>query len=100
MLVELVYFEGCPNVDRARGTLRNAFKAVGLSEKWTEWEQSNSIAPDYVRLHGSPTILIDGEDITGQQRSLEPSLSCRLYEDGAPAIDQLVKALKKSMPKP
>ena len=65
---------------------------------WTEWEVSDEDAPDYAHQYGSPTILIDGEDFTGEPATGNPA-SCRIYTDengrksGVPNRNDLVKAL-------
>lgn len=64
MVIELVYFTGCPNVDRARDTLRDALRSAGLPEQWLEWNQSDSSSPDRVHGYPSPTILVAGRDVT------------------------------------
>ncbi len=50
-------------------------------------------------MRGSPTILVDGRDVVAGTASA--SMSCRLYRtergvDGAPTVEQLVKALTGS----
>ena len=63
--IELIYFEGCPNTDPARANLRQAVSELGRIADWQEWEQSDPQVPDYVRQYGSPTVLVDGRDVTG-----------------------------------
>lgn len=65
MVVELVYFSGCPHVDRARHALRDALKAAGLPEHWKEWNQFDPSSPERVQGYASPTILVAGQDVSG-----------------------------------
>jgi mercuric ion transport protein len=44
-------------------------------------------APAWARGWGSPTILIDGNDVSGQQRS--EGSACRLYAGGAPSVESI-----------
>jgi hypothetical protein len=99
--VELVYDRDCPNVDAARVVLRRAFAEIGIAPAWEEWDLHARDSPDYVRGHGSPTILVNGQDVAGA----EPSASadcCRLYTSdagglhGVPPVAQIVAAMRKS----
>ena len=102
MLVELVYDKDCPNVAQARATLLRSFAVTGLPAKWTEWQESDTAAPDHVRGFGSPTVLIDGRDVAGVQ-PVNGLMCCRLYKDGdgtrrgAPASDLIVQALQRAI---
>lgn len=84
--VELVYFDGCPNADRARENLR----AVLGEEEWTEWNLSSEATPEPFRRHGSPTILVGGRDVTGAQGG-NAAMACRA--DGVPSADLIRRAL-------
>ena len=63
--IELVFFEGCPNVGLARDNLRSALQSASEDITWTEWELGSDSTPKDLRSHGSPTVLIDGRDVTG-----------------------------------
>lgn len=84
--IDLVYFDGCPNADEARANLR----AVVGEGSWREWDLMSEDVPDRFRLHGSPTVLVDGRDVTGQEGSAG-ALACRA--DGAPSPQAIRKAL-------
>jgi len=90
--IELVYFAGCPNVDGARANLRAALQALRLAPTWTEWDQGNAAAPPRVRGFGSPTVLVDGRDITG----VGPATAAACRADGAPSVERIVAALSES----
>jgi hypothetical protein len=88
--VELVYVEGCPNVAAARENLRRALRAAARPAIWSEWEQNDPAAPARVRAHPSPTVLVDGRDVSGEAPG--PSAqACRA--GGAPSVDRIRKAL-------
>ena len=87
MRIHLLHFEGCPNVDAARAALREALAAEGLDARVEEIDVEGAGAPEWARGWGSPTILIDGQDVMGQTQS--GSSCCRLYADGAPSIDAI-----------
>ena len=87
MKIQLLYFTGCPNVDRARIAVRDAVLAEGIEAQVEEIDVESPDAPEAMRGWGSPTILVDGSDVTGVGRS--SGTSCRLYADGAPSIEQI-----------
>lgn len=85
MKVHLLHFQGCPNVDAARTALRDALAAEKLDVPIEEIDVEDVAAPAWAHGWGSPTILIDGKDVAGQQPS--GSSCCRLYQDGAPSVE-------------
>jgi len=101
MKIELIYDADCPNVAAARLALTGALAKAGVSTRWQEWERGAPRSPVYARRFGSPTILVDGQDVAGMNPDAgDPS--CRLYcaDDGrltrAPSVDQLSSALVAS----
>lgn len=102
MKVELIYFEGCPNIAKARAALVKAFATISHPITWVEWNQSDNTCPDRYRIYGSPTILIDGQDVDASTYT-EQGACCRLYTDdntqqtlGAPSLNTIVAALKNA----
>src|SRR5262252_7833035 len=79
MKVQLIAFTGCPNADAAREALRRSLKLAGLEPVFEEIDSTAPEAPDQFRERGSPTVLIDGEDVAGQ--GAPTGHSCRLYRD-------------------
>jgi hypothetical protein len=96
MTVELIYDQSCPNVEATRAALLRAFAKLGRPPRWTEWERSARDSPAYARTYGSPTILVDGQDIARDKPSGE---SCRVDSgvmstlSGVPPLDKIVDAL-------
>lgn len=86
--VELVYFDGCPNADQARENLG----AVLGAGSWKEWNLSSAETPERFRRCGSPTVLVDGRDVTGEGRVTD-AMACRA--DGAPSADRIRSALAR-----
>ncbi len=84
MKIHLLHFQGCPNVDAARSALRDALAAEKLALPVEEIDIERADAPEWARGWGSPTILVDGRDVTGQERA--NGSSCRLYAGGAPDV--------------
>jgi mercuric ion transport protein len=87
MKIQLLYFEGCPHLEPARVALRDAMVAEQVDQAVEEIDVESPTAPEALRGWGSPTILIDGKDVTGAARTT--GSSCRLYADGAPAVDEI-----------
>ena len=99
-VVELLHFPGCPHVPAARAQLRRALLAADLPPAWTEVDLAADRVPEHARGHGSPTVLVDGRDVTG----VAPGAgnACRLYagteEPGAPPLAALLAALRPASP--
>ncbi|TDY02842.1 hypothetical protein [Thiohalophilus thiocyanatoxydans] len=100
MSIELVYEKTCPNIAGAREQLLRAFGEAGLTPRWREWEITDPAAPGHVHGYGSPTILVDGQDVSGAGVSGD-DLCCRLYsqgetgrQQGVPAQADIVNALR------
>jgi len=89
--IELIYFDGCPNASIARDRVRQALRAAGAGAEFAEWEQNDPAAPPYAREYGSPTVLVDGRDVTGLGPGVAAS-ACRA--DGAPAVETIRQALR------
>ncbi len=99
--VELVYDRDCPNVDAARAALRCAWAEIGVAPAWKEWDLNDRDSPDYVRGYGSPTILVNGQDVAGAEPHARADC-CRLYTSdegglrGVPPVKQIIAAMRRS----
>jgi hypothetical protein len=94
--VDLIYATDCPNISLARTNLLRAFARAGMKPKWSEHRIGDPEAPPYTRGYGSPTVLVNGRDVTGQPPSGESA--CRIYEGvagsaHAPTVEQIAAAL-------
>jgi len=100
MHVELIYEQTCPNIDAAREQLRRAFSTAGLAPDWQEWEVHAADAPAHVHGYGSPTILVNGRDVSGEMGEGD-DMCCRVYahdeadNKGVPSVTDIVRALQK-----
>lgn len=101
MRVELIYDPDCPNVDATRQELSKVLGQAGFGKEWVEWDRQDPNSPSYVRRYGSPTILVDGEDVAPQNTEEEEMSCCRVYKDGdghlqgVPSAEALRRALGK-----
>ena len=99
--VELVYDRDCPNADGARGVLRVALNAAGLEPQWIEWDRGEATSPAYTTHYGSPTILVNGEDVSGEGGESDAN-SCRVYKapdgtlQGVPSVESVLAALRRA----
>ena len=90
--IELVYFEGCPNAVAARENIQAAVAAT-LSDPvvWSEWDLLAESTPEDFKRYGSPTVLVDGRDVTGDGPG-DVAMACRA--DGAPSIEAIAAKLR------
>lgn len=101
--VELIYDGDCPNVAAARSLLIKSFTRTGVSARWREWERSAPDSPNYASRFGSPTLLVDGEDVAGAA-PIAGAGACRVYVDGEgrlsriPPLEVVCAALLKTAP--
>ena len=103
MNVELLWWEGCPSTQRALEAVCAALTELGLSGVQVHTREietdGDAQAAGFV---GSPTILIDGEDIVPAAAEEQIGLSCRVYHrrDGRvspiPDPDDLREALERA----
>ncbi len=83
MRIRIVHFPGCPLVDRLRSDVEVVLAGLGLSAAIEEAEGSLP----------SPTLLINGIDVTGQPPGMSPA--CRLQ---LPTTQQIVAAIHVAHP--
>ncbi len=98
-LVELVYDCDCPNVEAARKQLSEAFSELGMSPQWEEWDRNAEESPPDVRRYGSPTVLVDRRDVSGDGSEADWNC-CRVYTGpdggmrGVPSVEAIRSALE------
>ena len=97
--IDLIISHDCPNVNAARQALRRALEECGDGTTWREWQTADPAAPAYARGYGSPTILVDGVDVSGVAAEASADC-CRVYHDdgisGVPPVRAIVAALNAS----
>lgn len=74
--IQLLTFSGCPLADVARLELQAALAECGTIE-YEEIDILDPTTDNDLRGWGSPTILVDGSDITGQPKG--DDVGCRVY---------------------
>jgi hypothetical protein len=97
VLVQLLYFPGCPHVDAARRQLSRALGMLANRPPVAEIDVTDPSTPPQLRSWGSPTILVDGTDVA---LGIPTGRSCRVYSgseiDGAPPLALIEAALRRS----
>ena len=84
MRIELLWFTGCPNHERAEVMLREVMREQGIDEPIIRIDVEDEEAGNRVCFPGSPTIRIDGRDVEpGWQPCAECAPRCRLYPTSA-----------------
>ena len=93
MDVQFLAFSGCPLADPARENLKQALADCGMSN-FEEVDILDPASPEALRGWGSPTILVNGFDVTGQPKG--NSVSCRVYPfpGDVPDVQSIVAGLK------
>ena len=105
--IELVYDTGCPNVDLARVVLTTACRSAEIPAVWTEWNSEDPKCPPYGQNLGSPSVLVNGEDVAPgphpwAERNPNAGPRCRVYRDGdsivqAPPLARVEDAIARAM---
>jgi len=91
--IEIQHFRDCPNspemIHRVNEAIKGSEEKIEYSEVLIE---SNELA-EKLKFRGSPTVLINGEDIEGRKAPESASLNCRVYENGLPEIEEIRKRI-------
>jgi hypothetical protein len=81
MLIEFQYFEGCPNSVESLANLKAAMSKLNIPEDQLKVvEVPDLVIANRLTFQGSPSILIDRNDIYTGKQPEKFSYSCRLYE--------------------
>jgi hypothetical protein len=74
--IELLYFEGCPGSTKVLGILERVISEEGLA---VEISPLTPGPEGWSGFPGSPTILVDGEDLFPAERHDARAATCRIY---------------------
>jgi hypothetical protein len=104
--IELLWWAGCPSTEKALRELEAALEGAGISGATVRMTEVRTEGEARERAFvGSPTILVDGEDVVPPGD--EPvGLNCRVYRrrDGriapTPDPERLREALRRSQERP
>ncbi|MCO6449855.1 MAG: DUF2703 domain-containing protein [Caldilineales bacterium] len=79
MKIQFLYFEDCPSHDKALARLREVMAEVGSQSEIEIVKVETDEEAEAWRFTGSPTILIDGQDIDPPPVGAQSALTCRVY---------------------
>ena len=82
-LIEILYFDGCPNVDATRALVERVGDELGVEPDVELVEVSDVAEAERLRFLGSPTVRVDGSDVEpGADERVGAAFSCRIYRTG------------------
>jgi len=103
MDIQFLYFEDCPSHDEALNRLRGVMSEEGVNVDIKIIKVETEEQAQDLKFIGSPTILIDGQDIVPVPQASRYYLSCRVYqlEDGRisplPSNEMIRKGILSSL---
>lgn len=84
MIIEILYFDDCPNHDGLEAHLRELLRTSDASADIRHIRIDDEDAAVGQRFLGSPTVRIDGHDVEpGADQRDDFGLKCRLYQASA-----------------
>jgi len=95
-------------VDKARELLTQVLQEAGMPAVWTEWSSQDPGCPERARGLGSPSILVNGEDVAPGphpwvRQGLKDAPRCRVYRDesgalaGVPPLARVARAIGEAI---
>lgn len=102
VVVELLYFDGCPRWRQATAAVDEAARITGVG---VEVRSNRVSSPDDAlrrRFLGSPTVRIEGRDVEPRaEKRSDNALACRVYESRAgrtssPPVEGIAAALREA----
>jgi hypothetical protein len=95
-IIEILFFEGCPNHEPTLALAREVVGVLGLNVEIREIEIHDERDALRRKFLGSPSVRVDGVDIEpGAAERTQYALGCRVYgEGGVPPRNYLVSALQ------
>jgi hypothetical protein len=83
-VVEILFFEGCPNHDNARELVERVSRELGVHPDVRLLKIETSEDARRFRFLGSPTIRVNGRDVEpGADDRQDFAQSCRVYRTGS-----------------
>jgi hypothetical protein len=91
-IVELLYFSGCPNHQRALAVLQEVIRTAKLHASIELVAVETQEDAERQQFYGSPTIRVNGIDILPPDPSAQPALACRVYRTALGALTPIPPA--------
>lgn len=86
--IEVQYFEGCPNSPILIERVKKAIHSIDNIEYKEIIVDTNEKAKE-ICFRGSPTLIINNVDFESLPKPESSSLSCRVYKNGIPSIEEI-----------
>ena len=98
MKIDVLYFQGCPNHEPTVQRVRRVISRLGVTADVREVELTQEDDPVAMKFIGSPTVLIDGQDIDPTQRvNASYGFGCRTFGcAGVPPVEMIEQAVREA----
>lgn len=103
-MIEILYFDGCPNHEGLEGHIRELLTAAGVDVPVRQRRIESAAQAEAAKFLGSPTVRVNGIDVdpTARTRSMF-GLSCRVYATdeglrGTPPDEWILATLQHRSP--
>lgn len=98
MKIDVLYFEGCPNHHPTVERVREVVAELGVEANVREVDVGPQDDPAQLKFLGSPTVLVNGQDIDPTQRDgVSYGFSCRTYDGaGMPSKQMIQNAIRET----
>ncbi len=95
-VIEVLYFEGCPNLGPTIALARDVAAELGIAAEIREVEIRDGADAKRLRFLGSPTVRVNGVDIDPEAvNRTDYAFGCRLWgETGVPERELMRSALR------
>ena len=88
-LVEILYFDGCPNHEPAVALVERVARELGVEPHIELVNVPDERAVERLRFLGSPTVRVGGQDVEpGAEHRTDFALSCRVFRTEAGIVGQ------------
>jgi hypothetical protein len=102
VIVDLLFFEGCPNHARARDLVESVLSDNGITAEIRDVEVIDAADAHAKKFVGSPSVRVDGVDIDPSATVLDNyGMMCRVYRQkgsliGVPPREMIERALENA----
>ena len=95
-MIEVLYFEGCPNLEPTVALVRDVAAELGIAAEIREVEIRDAAHGKRLLFLGSPTVRVNGVDIDPEAVArTDYAFACRLWgESGVPPRELMLSAVQ------
>jgi len=92
--IEVQYFHGCPNSEEMIKRVKEAVSKTEVSVDYKEILINTPEKAEQYKFRGSPTVLVNGNDLEGLSEPKNGNLACRYYKDGIPSTEKIISIIQ------